>query len=156
MDESTQTSKNPLSKDKPVILNATHPDKLFSSDEIKVLIHCLRNKQAEDRGWKRKEPSIQEKANMTDLLELARFHGYYPTRIDGEGIKWGGMIYRPNRKRKAEVVISIISCAGCTMNFHSYHYEDEEPVDILCEKCRPKILRKPVTPPHLKSIPQIS
>lgn len=155
MEESTQTLKNPLSKNKPMILNATHPDKLLSPSDIEVLIRCLRNRQAEDRGWKHKQPSIQEQANMTLLLELARFHGYYPNRIEGDGIKWGCMVYRPNRKKTAEVIISIISCADCTMNFHSYHYEDEDPVDIKCEKCRLKILRKPITPLHLKSIPKI-
>lgn len=151
MDESTQTSRNPLFKGKPLIQNATRPNQLFTKGENETLKQCLENQYAKDRGWKEKQPSEQEKANMANLLELARFHGYYPRRIDENGkIKWACMIYQPNRKR-SQIIISIIACAECGVNFHSHHYEDERSY-TLCEKCRPKKPENAIIPPELKSI----
>lgn len=145
--------ENKLFPGKPLIQNAVHPDDLFTETEIDLIKNSLERKIAEKQGKKTKALPSRERATTAYLLDQARFQGYFPDKIDINGsLKWACIIYHPI-KGKPCVIISIMPCLKCSVNFHSSHYEDMEP-SVICNNCH-NLKKNKITPPELKNIPHV-
>lgn len=128
-------------KARPLIRNATPPDKLFDEDELALIKAHLEREYSFQRYGKRPAVKEDERKAVAELLELARFHGYLPDGIGPDGVdpggktkwkvKWG-VITQPDSPKN--VVITIRKCEDCSKQFHGMHYPDMEPPD-LCRKC---------------------
>lgn len=140
-----------LIKGRPLIRSATHPDVLFRESEKEQIKAYLSAKHQRERyGKENKNTTEQEKRQRGNLIRLADFNGYSAHGVNSQGnIIWWCMVQ--GLKRTPQVIISIMPCEECSVNFHAHHYEDEMP-PVMCDGCERKKRPFKATPARLKYI----